>query len=432
MVRKKTGKASMSGCVISESKSTFYVTQATSPGCHSLSLDCLKIRDLFLENRFHQVSDPAQAAVIIIGTCVVIKRTEDESVDLVGKMRVHRDRGAVVIVSGCLTPKMKDRVRAACDCLFFPADNPDAIREYFGFSRVSDEERRVDTPIGSLHGTIRQWQILHRVLKGIWNVSERICPRSNGMLKRFLNITYPLSSRAYFLRCANGCSNFCTYCEICHVRGNIKSRPIEEILAEMRVALKAGYNHFVFVADDLSSHGLDRGQRLSDLLEAVWSLGDFFTIELPNLHPKHIFGDLDRFLRVLSSRVLCVDLALQSGSNRILKLMNRGYTRQEFLSVGAAILKKSPLTSLRTDVIVGFPSEDEDDLKDTIDVLAQLPFEEVGVPIFEEREGASATQLPGSIPRDVRMSRQRRVRIFWKRKQIRRWMDGFMGKNVIY
>ena len=117
-------------------------------------------------------------------------------------------------------------------------------------------------------------------------------------------------------------------------------------------------SHFVLVADELSSYGLDQGndQKFTDLLEALMALGDSFTVELPNLQPKYIIPDLDRFIGVLSGRVRSIELDFQAGSNKILKLMNRGYTKEQFLLVANSILKKAPSISLRADVIVGFPS----------------------------------------------------------------------------
>ena len=417
---------------MSDMRATFYITK-TSPGCHSSSLDCREFQELFLQNQFRQVADPSEAAVIILGACIVASGTEDRTLDLVSKMKAYRDQGAVIIVSGCLTSQVKARISSVVDCVFFSVDEIDRAREFFGFSVIDNKGRKTDRSVEVLHGMIKRWQILHVILRVIWRIVHRILPNAGSMLGRFLNTTYAYSSRAYLLRCASGCSNFCSYCEIRNARGQLKSRTMVSIIDEVREALNAGYDHFVFVADDLSAYGLDQENlRLSHLLGEILSLGDSFTVELNSLHPKHVLSDIDRFLGVLSTRIRCVDLDVQSGSNRILKLMNRAYTKEEFLFLATAILKKEPSISLRTDVIVGFPSEKEEDLIETIDVLRQIPFERVGIASFEERPGAAAIHLTGQIPLLIRKKRQKKVRNFYYRKQVRRWIAGFVGKNVVF
>jgi len=412
--------------------STFYITK-TSPGCHSLSLDCREFRELFLENRFQQVSDPADAAVIIIGACVVAAGTEDRTIALVKEMRARKAQGAVILVSGCFTNQAKSRISSVADCLFFSVREIDQAREHFGFLKIPKERMWQNQSVESLHGRIKYWKILHRLLVRIAEVSHKIFSNGNSILDRFVDTTYAYSSRAYLLRCASGCSNFCSYCEIRNARGRLESRTLDSIIDEVRAALKSGYDHFVLVADDLSAYGLDRENlRLSNLLEAIFSLGDRFTIELHNLHPKHILSDMDRFLRALSGRVRCVHFDFQSGSDRVLKLMNRGYTKEEFLFGATAILKKVPSISLRTDVIVGFPSEEEGDLNETIDVLRKIPFERVGIAFFENRPGAPAARLPDQIPMGIRKKRREIVKNFYYRKQLRRWIHGFSGREEIF
>ncbi len=417
-----------------ETKTTFYVAK-TSPGCQSLSLDCQEFRELFLKNRFRQVTEAKDAAVIIIGACVVSSMNETETVELVKKMKIHKDRGASIVVSGCLTDHLKSSISSHVDCLYFSVAEIEAARKHFGFSDMDKTKMAVDIKsIESLNGMLKLWRILHGVLRGIWRVLHKISPKAGLMLERFLNSTYAYSPGAYLLKCSRGCSSLCTYCIIRDAahEGRMTSRSFDAIIYEVREALKAGYNHFVLVADELSSYGLDQGsERFCDLLEAILALGDSFTIELPNLQPKYTIPVLDRFIGLLSKRVRCIHLDLQSGSNRILKLMNRGYTKEEYLLLASAILKKEPSISLRTDVIVGFPSEEEKELEETIDVLLQFPFERVTVNSFEERPGAPAARLPGGIPFEVRKKRENRVRGIVYRKQIHRWMAGFIGKDII-
>ncbi len=411
---------------------TFHIASKKA-GCHSLSLDCRDFRELFLKNRFEPVDDPAEASVIIIGACVVVPITENWTIDLVRKMRPHRDRGAVIIVTGCMTDQLKARISTVADCLFFSAAEVDRAREYFGFSATFDEGKGEDSFVFSFHGKVKYWQIVHEIMRWVHWATHTISPNAAVMLGRLLNTTYAYAPRAYLVRCARGCSNFCAYCAIRIARGRLKSRALDSIVNEVREALKMGCDHFVLVADDLSAYGLDlENLRLSQLLEAILGLGDSFTLEMHNLHPKHILSDLDRFLEVLSKRIRCIHFDFQSGSNRILKLMNREYTKEDVLFGATAILRKAPFISLRTDVIVGFPSEEEEDLTETMDVLLKIPFERVEVEFFVERPGASAVRLPGQIPLPVRKERQKRVRLFYYRKQLRRWMAGLTGKDSFF
>jgi len=421
---------------MSDDHLTFYIAK-TSPGCHSLSLDCQEFREVFLKNRYQQVNDPADALFIMIGACVVSSINEDQTIDLIKKMKIHKDRGASLIISGCLTDHLKSRIGGIVDCLYFSIADIENFRDHFGFSNTSDTGKMsVDIKsIESMNEMLKRWQILHGILRGIWKAFNKISPKAGLMLGRLLNTTYAYSPRSYFLKCSRGCSSFCTYCIIRDAAqgGRLKSRPFDAIIYETREALKAGHNHFVLVADELSSYGLDQGShKFADLLEAIMAQGDSFTVELPNLQPKYIIPDLDRFIGVLSDRVRCIELDFQSGSDRILKLMNRGYTKEEFLLVANSILKKAPSISLRADVIVGFPSEEEEDFKETIDVLHKIPFERMNINSFEERPGAPALRISGQIPLEIRKERQNKVRRILYQKQIRRWMAGFAGQDVIF
>ena len=149
-----------------DTNSTFYIAK-TSPGCHSLSLDCQEFRELFLrEINFNKSTILQDASIIMIGACVVSSAmNEEQTIELVKKMKVHKDLGALIIVSGCLTDHLRSRISSLIDCLYFSVAEIEKAKEYFGFSNAPDKKKMaVDIKsVESMNEMVKRWQILHGV-----------------------------------------------------------------------------------------------------------------------------------------------------------------------------------------------------------------------------------------------------------------------------
>ena len=218
--------------------------------------------------------------------------------------------------------------------------------------------------------------------------------------------TFDSHTRA-FLKVQDGCDSFCTYCIIPYVRGRSRSRQIPEILEEVKGLIAAGYKEVVLTGINIGD--FDGGGRLADLVRAVDQLPGLQRLRISSIDPDEVDDDLAD--AVLNGKTTCpsMHIVLQSGSNVILKRMNRKYTRQVFLDTMEKMVRQKPDFTATTDVIVGFPGESEADLSDTMDVIRQSRFAKVHVFPYSSRKRTRAALYPNQWSAEVIRERKQKV-----------------------
>ena len=204
----------------------------------------------------------------------------------------------------------------------------------------------------------------------------------------------------------NGCNNFCSYCIVPYVRGREVSRPVEEILSEVRFLDSKGVKEITLLGQNVNSyHYEEDGKALTfaSLLERVCSVaGDIEWIRFESPHPKDFSEDLIRVIKEQPKVAKHLHIPMQSGNTRILGLMNRKYTRDTFLTLIETIKREVPSATFATDVMVGFPSETEEEYQDTITALDKMGCIEAFMYYFNPREGTAAVSFPGEISEEER------------------------------
>lgn len=210
--------------------------------------------------------------------------------------------------------------------------------------------------------------------------------------------TFDSHTRA-FLKVQDGCNSFCTYCVIPYVRGRSRSRPIAEIIEEVKRLILSGYQEVVLTGINVGD--FDGGGRLADLIRAVDQVPGLRRLRISSIDPDEVDDDLAD--AVLNGKTTCpsMHIVLQSGSNVILKRMNRKYTRQVFLSTMEKMVQRNPAFTATTDVIVGFPGESDADFADTLDVVRQARFAKVHVFPYSPRKRTRAALYTNQISSDV-------------------------------
>jgi tRNA-2-methylthio-N6-dimethylallyladenosine synthase len=207
----------------------------------------------------------------------------------------------------------------------------------------------------------------------------------------------------------NGCNNYCSYCIVPYVRGREISRPVEDILEEVRFLNAKGVKEITLLGQNVNSYSYEEeGKVLTfpSLLEKVCAVaGDIEWIRFESPHPKDFSEDLIRVIKEQPKVAKHLHIPMQSGNTRILGLMNRKYTRDHFLSLVETIKGEIPQATFATDVMVGFPSETEDEYQDTITALDQMGCIEAFMYYFNPREGTAAVSFSGEIPEEVRGKR---------------------------
>lgn len=207
-----------------------------------------------------------------------------------------------------------------------------------------------------------------------------------------------------------GCNNFCSYCIVPYVRGREKSRPIEDIVADAEALKADGVKEITLLGQNVNSYGRDlyKEPRFADLLRAVSATG-IERIRFATSHPKDLNDDVIRAFGELDNLMPALHLPVQSGSNAILKAMNRRYTRERYLETIEKLRKVRPDIALSTDIIVGFPGETEEDFQQTYDLIKEVGYTQVFTFIYSKREGTPAARMEDDTPREVIQERFERL-----------------------
>ncbi|MFO8052934.1 MAG: MiaB/RimO family radical SAM methylthiotransferase [Candidatus Omnitrophota bacterium] len=235
-----------------------------------------------------------------------------------------------------------------------------------------------------------------------------------------------------FIKICEGCINRCSYCAIPVIKGPLASRPIPEVLREVKKIEKSGVKELNIIGQDITSWGKDLGkkQNLANLLKhIVKTIKKIKWIRLIYTHPKHFSNDLIDL--IASEEKICnyIDLPIQHINKRILKLMNRKTTPEDIISLIKKIRKKIPDCAIRTSVIVGFPTETETEFKQLLDFIKEMNFQKLGAFVYSREEGTKAAKLPQQVHH---MTKKRRLRQVMEAQQkvAAKDLEKFIGKKI--
>jgi tRNA-2-methylthio-N6-dimethylallyladenosine synthase len=204
-----------------------------------------------------------------------------------------------------------------------------------------------------------------------------------------------------------GCDNFCSYCIVPYVRGRERSRQPAEITAEVRRLVSEGFKEVVLLGQNVNAYGRTSGtgQDFAGLLEGVDSVPGLLRTRFMTSHPRDFTQKMVDAVRDLPTVCEHIHLPVQSGSNSVLKRMNRGYTREQYMDLASRIRLAMPGCSLTTDIIVGFPGEDEREFAETLDLVSQVEFDAAFTFVYSPRKGTKAASLPGAVPHATKKAR---------------------------
>ena len=206
--------------------------------------------------------------------------------------------------------------------------------------------------------------------------------------KALVNITY-------------GCNNFCTYCIVPYTRGREKSRPLSEICSEIKDLVSDGVIEVMLLGQNVDSYKDASGHSFADLIKAVNDIEGIERIRFMTSHPKDISDEMIECFRTCSKLCRNIHLPVQSGSDRILKRMNRHYDRAQYLAIVDKLREVCPDITISTDIIVGFPGETEEDFEETLDIARKVRYDSAFTFIYSPREGTPAARFEDQIPEDI-------------------------------
>ena len=202
-----------------------------------------------------------------------------------------------------------------------------------------------------------------------------------------------------------GCNNFCSYCIVPYVRGRERSREPKKILEEVSILAKEGYKEITLLGQNVNSYNGGENYKFANLLNDVCKIEGIERIRFVSPHPKDFTDDVIEAIANNEKVARVIHLPLQSGSSNILKVMNRKYTKEQYLELVEKMRKRIPNVVFSTDIIVGFPGETEEDFEDTLDVVRKVNFEQVYMFIYSRRVGTVADRMENQIPEEIKHQR---------------------------
>ncbi|HHY39051.1 MAG TPA: tRNA (N6-isopentenyl adenosine(37)-C2)-methylthiotransferase MiaB [Clostridia bacterium] len=322
-----------------------------------------------------------EADIILFNTCCVRESAEQRILGRISRAGALKKRRPelVIGVGGCMVqyPEGRQRIKTRCPYVDFTFDTT-------ALERLPEILAHHGIPVGCL-------------------VGEAIQPKRKSSLCAFVTITY-------------GCDNFCSYCIVPYVRGPQKSRRPEEVIDEVRRLGERGYKEVTLLGQNVNAYGRDfnptsagKDWDFGDLLLELDKVPGIERIRYTTSHPRDF---QERFIEITArSKKVCehFHLPVQAGSNKVLRLMNRGYTKEGYLRLVEKIRELIPSASVTTDLIVGFPGEDDRDFEDTMDLVEKVRFDAAFTFMYSPRSGTAAATLPDQVALDVKKKRLERL-----------------------
>ena len=340
-----------------------------SYGCQANANDGEKINGMLAEMGYAFTDNIENADFVLYNTCAIRKGAEDKIFGKVGELQ-HQKR------------KRREMIIALCGCMMQQEQISEKIKKSYPF---------VDLIFGT-HAMYKFPQLIYEALTSGQRIfctenSENVIPEGlpimrDGTAKASLQIMY-------------GCDNFCTYCIVPYVRGREHSRRPQYILTEIKTLISDGYKEITLLGQNVNSYGkgLDEEISFPQLLRQICSLEGDFRVRFMTSHPKDCTHELIDTIADCDKLCKHIHLPVQSGSNRILKLMNRHYSKEDYLSLVGYAKSKIPNITFTSDIIVGFPGETHDDILETISLIKAVEYDTLFTFIYSKREGTRAAEM---------------------------------------
>lgn len=314
----------------------------------------------------------------------------------------------IYIVNTCTVTNLSDRksrqfIRRA------KRDNPNAVVAVVGcYSQVSPKEVSEIKGVDIILGTTERDKIVDLYEEYLEDKKQIniVRPLKGDREFQRINIENTADMTRAYMKVQDGCNRFCSYCIIPYARGNIRSRSIEDSVNEAEILSRAGFKEIVLTGIHIGSYGYDLGnERLIDLIESIAKVDGIERIRLSSIEPGTITEDFIK--RGIATGKLCdhFHLSLQSGSDKILKSMNRKYSSKDYFEKIELIRRFMPDAGLTTDVIVGFPGESDEDFKDSYDFIKKVNFSRIHIFKYSKRSGTKAAEMKNQVNGNVKIKR---------------------------
>ena len=334
---------------------------------------------------YEETQTAEDADVIVFNTCCVRENAEQHAFGNIGMYKK-------------LKKEKKNLVIAVCGCMTQQGEFAKKLSATFPFVDVIIGTYNIDEFGKILQKTVDSKKRVVEILDKNGDICEEITPYRSSYPNAWVNIAY-------------GCNNFCTYCIVPYVRGRERSRLPENVVDEVKNLVNEGYKEITLLGQNVNSYGHDLKNDVgfASLLDEIGKIEGKFRLRFMSNHPKDLTEDVIEAIKRNPHACHAIHLPVQSGSNRILSLMSRRYSVEKYLSQIESIRKIIPDCAITTDIIVGFPTETEEDFIDTVKLVETVKFDGAFTFVYSKREGTKAAIMDGQIDPEIQKDRIMRL-----------------------
>ena len=335
-----------------------------SLGCSKNLVDTEMMIGLFKKNNYEIVNNPKEAEIIVINTCGFIESAKEEAINTILEMAEYKKENCkYLIVTGCLVERYKE-------------DLIKSLPEVDLFVKFSE-------------------------YNSLWEQIENVINHNNQKDEKldFLNRVISTGTNYAYIRIAEGCNNFCTFCAIPYIRGRFTSRKIEDILEEAKMLAQKGYKELIIISQDTTKYGTDiyGKPRLAELLHEISKIDGIEWIRFLYAYPETITDELIEEVKNNDKICKYFDIPMQHISDRILKKMNRKSTGESIRNLITKLRKEIPGVVIRSTLMVGFPGETEEDFEELYEFVKWAKLDKLGCFAYSKEEGTVASKMESQV-----------------------------------
>ena len=352
-------------------------------GCQMNVNESAKIRKIMENLDYNMTDNIDESDVVFLNTCTVREGAATQIYGKLGDLKRARDnRGTKVIITGC-----------------FAQEQGKKLLEKFPYIDIIMGNQNIGRIPEALDDIEHNKKVKHVILT---DYEDELPPRIDADFDNKITASISIGY---------GCNNFCTYCIVPYVRGRERYVPMNEIVEQTKEFVKKGYKEIMLLAQNVNSYGrgLSENETFANLLQSLCDIEGDFIIRFVSPHPRDFTDDVIEVIANNPKIARSIHIPLQSGSSKVLKLMNRGYTKEKYLDLIEKIKTRIPDIAITTDIIVGFPQETEEDFQDTLDVVRKAKYDTAFMFMYSIRQGTKAATMDGQLSDKVKHDRLQRL-----------------------
>lgn len=370
--------------IVDEKSLTYYID---TMGCSMNENDSSKYAGILESMGFKKELDEKKANLVLFNTCCIRENAENTLFGRLGALKKIKinNKDKYIAVVGCMT-QQKHIV--------------DKIKESYRFVDIVLGTGNIGALPSKLYKVLKENKKDIEFVDVTNEVEEEVPIKYNDKYKASVSIIY-------------GCNNFCSYCIVPYVRGRERSRKKDDILNDIKKLAREGYKEIILLGQNVNSYGNDfknEKYNFPQLLQDIEQVEEIEIIRFMSPHPKDFSDELIEVIKNSKKIARQIHLPLQSGSTKILKEMNRKHTKEDYLNIVDKLKSADKNISISTDIIVGFPGEEEEDFNDTLDVIKKVKFDQIYMFIYSKRVGTRAEKMEDNTPHEQKVKRLEKIK----------------------